>query len=229
MKDKNNMKYTLILLLSVFTSKIYCQQNEILWTVAWSPDDAYIAVGGNQGDLKLFDGKTLKLLTSYPVEDVILSRLKWHPYQNKLAVITQSETFKARILDLDTDQWIDLNDLQNSFRGLDWNYTGEYLAVSEFEGSVSIFDIQGQLVSRFMADPKGVAGIDWHPTKNILTTVGSQIGIYNDNGDTLHTFQPREVEAFLLCVEWHQSGEFFAVGDYGDSKRGEKQINSILD
>ena len=128
----------------------------ILWTSAWSPDGKLIAVGGDQGDLKLFDAKTFKLLKTYPVKDVILSRLKWHPTRNLLAVVTQDQNVIARILDLDTDTWIELQGLETSARGVDWNKTGDLLAVSEFEGEVSVFTPEGKRVSRFMADPKSV-------------------------------------------------------------------------
>lgn len=218
------MKYTLMLALLMLAAKTYSQKEKILWTAAWSPDDAYIAIGGDQGDLKLFDGKTFELLKTYPMEGLILSRLKWHPHEPKLAVVTQSTTFKAKILDVEQDQWMELTGLQSGFRGLDWNYSGEYLAVSEFEGPVSIFDLTGKQISTFIGDPKGVAGLDWHPKKNIIATVGSQIGIYDYKGDTLLRFEPREVETFLLSVEWHQSGDFFAVGDYGDLAKAENKL-----
>lgn len=209
------MKYIFILALTVLTTKSIAQEDRTLWTVAWSPDDKILAVGGSQGNLRLFDGHTFELLKSYSVDKVILSRLKWHPTENKLAVITQSQSFKAKILDLDQDKWIELEGLESSLRALDWNHDGTLLAVSEFEGEISIFDTTGKRVSRFMADDKSVAGIDWHPSENILAAVGSTIGIFNHRGDTIKIFSPREKEVFLLCVEWHPSGDFFAVGDYG--------------
>lgn len=218
------MKYAFITILAIASFNAYAQEDQTLWTVAWSPNDAYIAIGGSQGDLKIFDGKTFELVKSYPVKDVILSRLKWHPNKNQLAVITQSTTFKAKILDLDQDQWIELEGLKSSLRGLDWNYNGELLAVSEFEGEISVFDANGKSVSRFLADPKSVAGIDWHPSKNILTAVGSRIGIFNHLGNSIQIFNPRKVEVFLLCVEWHTSGEFFAVGDYGELENAENKL-----
>ena len=85
------------------TSNAFSQQkgynNKTLWTVAWSPDGKYIATGGNQDELKLFDANTFELIKTYPVKGVQLSRLKWHPFQNKLAVITESKTFKEKILE----------------------------------------------------------------------------------------------------------------------------------
>ena len=218
------MKYVYIFLLITFSFKPLAQEDSTLWTVAWSPGDKWIAIGGSQGELKLFDGSTFELLKTYSVGEVILSRLKWHPSENKLAVITQSDRFKAKILDLDQDQWIELEGLETSLRGLDWNHDGTLLAVSEFEGEISIFDPFGKRVSRFMADPKSVAGIDWHPHRNVLTAVGSTIGLFDHLGDTIRIIHPRDEEVFLLCVEWHQSGTFFAVGDYGVFEDAENKL-----
>ncbi|WP_282162253.1 WD40 repeat domain-containing protein [Ulvibacterium marinum] len=222
-----NVKTWFLLLILILTCNKAYQQTEdktTIWTVAWSPNGKYIAAGGNQDVLKLFDGKTFELIKTYPVKGVQLSRIKWHPFKNMLAIVTQSKTIKARILDLDKEVWVDLQGLKSSFRGLDWNYTGNLLAVSELEAAVSVYKTDGTLVSRFLADPKAVAGLDWHPSKNIMVTVGSQIGIYNHLGDTIKTFWPRLEEAFLLCVEWHVSGDFFVVGDYGDLKNAKDKM-----
>lgn len=198
--------------------------NKTLWTVAWSPDGKYIATGGNQDELKLFDGNTFKLIKTYPVKEVQLSRLKWHPFQNKLAVITQSNTFKAKILNLDNDKWTELKGLKSSMRALDWNFSGELIAVSELEYFISVFDKMGNRISRFKASEKGVTGLDWHPKKNILVTVGTEVSVFNHLGDTLKRFKTRFKEPLLLCVEWHKSGKFFAIGDYGDLEKAENKL-----
>ncbi|MEM9548574.1 MAG: hypothetical protein AAGA77_21490 [Bacteroidota bacterium] len=217
------MKYTFILILitSFFNS---FAQDKTLWTAAWSPNDEVLAIGGSQGVLKLFDGHTFELLNTYSTGGETLSRLKWHPTENKLAVITQSASFKAKILDMDLDQWIELEKLENSFRALDWNHSGEFLAVSGFDGEISIFDSSGMNVSRFMADEKSVTGLDWHPTQNILAAVGSTIGMFTHSGETIRIYDPRDVEVVLLCVEWHPSGEFFATGDYGESSNAKNKL-----
>lgn len=206
--------FALFFFLCVLTS-IAQRRDQTLWTVAWSPDDALIAVGSNDGYLRILAGDSYELIKAYSTGTAIVSRVKWHPTQNKLGVITQSVGFKAKILDLDSDSWIDLEGLEYSLRGLDWNHNGDLLAVSEFEGEVSIYDLQGKRSARFLADDKSVTGIDWHPSENILTAVGSTVGLYTHLGDTLLQFSPRKEEIFLLCVEWHPSGKFFATGDYG--------------
>lgn len=215
LKNRLSIFFTLALILLLSCQK-KALVREILWTTAWSPDGQYIAVGGNQGDLKLFDGETFELIKTYPVEGVILSRLKWHPELPLLAVVTQDAEVVARILNIETETWIALEGLETSSRGVDWNPTGSLLAVSEFEGEVSVFTPEGKAVSRFMADPKSVTDLDWHPDKNIMVTVGSQIGVFNVNGDTINTFKSSDKEVLLLCVEWHDSGAFFVTGDYGN-------------
>jgi WD40 repeat protein len=217
----------IIMLISIESIAVFGQKefdDNILWTAAWSSDGEYIALGGAQNDLKIFNGYTLSLIKTYPFKDVIISRVKWHPHKHLLAIATQSTSIKTVLLDLDKEQWIHLEELGSSLRGLDWNSTGDLLAVSEFEGEVSVFTDKGELISRFDADPKSVTGIDWHPHKNIMATVGMQIGLYSHLGDTIRTWLPGEEEVLLLCVEWHKSGEFFAVGDYGDIEHAENKM-----
>ncbi len=222
--NKRRTVIALMLLVAFHSSCQPKQDKKTVWTVAWSPNGKYIAAGGDQDALQLFDANTLELIKTYPVQNVQLSRLKWHPFKNTLAIITQSTTIKARILDLDKETWTDLQGLKSGFRALDWNHSGDLLAVSELEDAVSVYTVDGVLVSRFLADPKGVADLDWHPSKNIMVTVGTQIGIYTQQGDTIKTFEPRTEETFLLCVEWHESGDFFVVGDYGDLKNAANKL-----
>ena len=200
------------------------QQDSVIWTVAFSPDGKFIAAGGNFGSLMILEANSLKILKSFPIEGTIISRVKWHPQGNLLAVITQSNTFKAKILNVALNQWTELDGLQDSFRGLDWNHSGKYLALSHFEKDVSIYSATGKKVTRFEADPKAVTGIDWHPHKDILLTVGSEISTFDLQGRKHYAIQPRNVETLILCVEWHPSGDFFVTGDYGEIETANNKL-----
>lgn len=210
-----------------FNSVVVAQnndENKTLWTVDWSPNGKYIALGGVETDLRVFDGHTFELINSYPFHDVYLSRLEWHPTENLLAVITQSDTKKASILDYDTQNWIELDGVNGTVRAIGWNHSGEYLAISEFDGIVAIFKKNGDFVTRFKADYKEVLGLDWHPSENVLVKVGSIIGIHDLSGKQLNHFPARDEAVVLLSVEWHPSGDFFATGDYGDAQKAENKL-----
>ena len=104
----------------MFTLISECQPAEdpgTLWTSAWSTDRKKFAVGGDQGKLMIFDAQTFELESTFPFPEVIISRVKWHPTRNMLAVTTQSESLKTVIINFDTGEVIQMEGLPHSLRG----------------------------------------------------------------------------------------------------------------
>lgn len=198
---------------------------QILWTADWSPDGRYIAVGGNTDTLKIYKSKNLKLHKNFPIKGTITC-VKWHPTKNLLAISTQSSDDKARILNFERDRFIELEGIStDGARGIDWNFSGDYLAVADNDGQISIFDIHGNLIRKIHHDnTKSITGIDWHPKQNIFITVGDKIRIFDINGHLLQSIVHRKEGTLLLSVAWHPSGSFFATGDYGENENGYKSL-----
>jgi WD40 repeat protein len=194
---------------------------EILWTTDWSPNGKYIATGGNSDTLKIYTKKKLKTHKLFPVKNTI-TRIKWHPSMNIIAVTTQMSDEKSFILNLETNEKIDLNDISpDGARGVNWSYTGEYLGVADNDGQILIYDIKGKLVRKFanqINSTKGITALDWHPKKNILTTVTDKIRFLDINGNLIKSIKHRPEDVMLLSIAWHKSGDFFVTGDYGDEK-----------
>lgn len=191
---------------------------KILWTVDWSPDGKYIAVGGNVDTLNIYLSDNLQLFKSYPINNTITS-LKWHPNKNLLAIGTQTSKSKVSILNFDSGNIVELEGISpEGARGIDWNFSGEFLAVADNDGQITVFGVDGRLIRKIQHDnTKGITSIDWHPKKNIFITVGDKIRIYDINGTLLNTIVHRKEKTLLLCVAWHKSGKFFVTGDYGDN------------
>lgn len=192
---------------------------EILWTTDWSPNGKYIAIGGNVDSLRIYQEGNLKVYKSIPVKNTI-TRIKWHPLINSIAVTTQMSDEKSFIFNLETNEKIELNGISiDGARGIDWNYTGEYLAVADNDGQILIYDIKGKLIRKFINEnTKSITAIDWHPKKNIVTTVTDKIRIFDLDGNLLKSIRHREEVVMLLSIAWHKSGDFFVTGDYGDKK-----------
>ncbi|MBK9257417.1 MAG: hypothetical protein IPM42_18275 [Saprospiraceae bacterium] len=142
---------------------------EVLWTTDWSPDGKFIGVGGNLDTLKIYDAGNLKLYKSIPIEKKV-TRIKWHPTKNIIAVATQTSKDKPSLINLDTDKRIELDGIsQDGARGIDWNFSGEYLAVADNDGQISIYDINGSLIRQFNHEnTKSITSIAWHPKKRHL-------------------------------------------------------------
>lgn len=208
-------------LIIVFCNQIIAQnEKEILWTTDWSPNGKLIAIGGNVDSLNIYNSN-LKLLKSFAVKNTI-TRVKWHPRKNIIAVSTQNSEDKTSIINLDKNEKIELNGISpEGARGIDWNYTGEYLAVADNEGQIFIYNTKGELIRKFVNQTnstKSITAIDWHPKKNILTTVTDKIRFYDIEGNLLKSIKHRPEDVLLLSVAWHKSGDFFVTGDYGDDK-----------
>ena len=194
---------------------------QILWTADWSPDGKYIAIGGNVDTLKIYSQGNLKLYKAVPVKNSI-TRIKWHPSRNVVAVTTQMSDEKSFIFNLETNEKIELNGISpDGARGVDWNYTGEFLAVADNDGQVLIYNYKGVLIRKFanqINSTKGITAIAWHPKKNMLTTVTDKIRFLDLDGNLIKSIQHRPEEVLLLSIAWHKSGDFFVTGDYGDEK-----------
>ena len=194
---------------------------EILWTTDWSPNGKHIAIGGNIDTLKIYNEGSLKTYKSFPIKNTI-TRIKWHPSMNIIAVTTQMSDEKSVILNLETNEKIELNYISpDGARGLGWNYTGEYLGIADNDGQILIYDIKGKLIRKFanqVNSTKGITALDWHPKKNILTTVTDKIRFFDIEGNLLKSIKHRQEEVMLLSIAWHKTGNFFVTGDYGDEK-----------
>ncbi len=211
-------------LIVIFFSQTFAQNTlikEILWTTDWSPNGKYIAIGGNVDTLKIYSEGYLKPYKSLPMKNTI-TRIKWHPAKNIIAVSTQNSEDKTSIINLDNNEKTELNGISlEGARGIDWNYTGEYLAVADNDGQILIYNIKGELIRKFVNQSnstKSITAIDWHPKKNILTTVTDKIRFYDIEGNLLKSIKHRPEDVMLLSVAWHNSGDFFVTGDYGDEK-----------
>jgi len=211
----------LVIVLSIQTFAQKTTTKEILWTTDWSPNGKFIAIGGNIDTLKIYSESNLKPYKSFHIKNTI-TRIKWHPSKNIIAVTTQNSKDKSSIINLEIEEKIELDGISpDGARGIDWNSTGEYLAVADNEGQILIYNIKGELIRKFLNQTnstKSITAIDWHPKKNILTTVTDKIRFYDIEGNLLKSIKHRPEEVMLLSIAWHKSGSFFVTGDYGDEK-----------
>ena len=222
---KGNKKLAILhFLIIVLSTQIFGQNTltkEILWTADWSPNGEYIAIGGNVDSLKIYNKGNLKIQKSIPVKNTI-TRIKWHPSINIIAVTTQMSNEKSFIFNFETNEKIELSGISpDGARGIDWNYTGEYLAVADNDGQILLYDINGKLLRKFVNEvnlTKAITAIDWHSKKNILTTVTDKIRFFDIEGNLLKSIRHRQENVMLLSIAWHKTGDFFVTGDYGDEK-----------
>lgn len=226
--NKNISRFIFILILLIGDiPEVSAQIHLILWTADYSPDGRYLAIGGNHGELKIYKGRKLKLHYSTPIEGMI-TKVRWHPRENILAINTQSGRHPVQIYNLEqnTLKHFALK-TSSSARALDWSPDGKYLAVADTEGMITIFDLDGKVVNSFPKDnTKSYTGLSWHPSKDELLVVSEYIRHFDIQGNQLNKIRHRPEDVLLLSIKWHPSGEFFVSGDYG--LYGDQRVYPLL-
>lgn len=192
--------------------------DRIYWTAQWSPDGKYLAVGANE-EILIFDGQTYDKVKKFH-DNVHVERLRWHPEKHFLAVADSGP--QTRLINVDTDQTTYLKgESPNPSRAVVWNPEGTLVANADYEGVITIWDIDGTLVRHIPKESsKGYVAIDWHPSGNEIIALSEFIMVYNLDGTLLKKIPHREEKVLMLCVEWHPSGDFLVIGDYGDNDFG---------
>ncbi len=222
MRPKFSASLILMYLIISIPNTLHSQNandKKILWTADWSPNGKYIAIAGNTDTLVIYHSESMKIFKRVPFKSTI-TRVKWHPNKNVLAITSQNSLDKSSILNIDTDTKIELEGVStDGARGMDWDESGQYLVIGDNDGKISIFDINGKLIRTFHHEnTKSITGLDWHPSKDIIVTVGDKIRLFNTQGLLIKTIKHRPEDVLILSVAWHPSGDTFVTGDYGASK-----------
>lgn len=206
----------------LITASLSAQQDgnsKILWSANWSRDGKYIAVGGVDKKIRLYDGKSFELVKVIDTETEI-QRMSWHPFANILAVAAVGKGSKVIDLDKRTEYQLE-GDSGYGSRAIAWNYTGELLAVADYEGGITIRTPQGKLI-RTITKSNTISNVamDWHPAKDEFIVLSEAVRVYDAEGVLLNEFKHRKQEVLMLCVKWHPNGGYFVLGDYGDREQG---------
>ncbi|OZV68180.1 WD40 repeat domain-containing protein [Winogradskyella aurantia] len=221
----NNKKSILLILSFILVCgckknrKTVERENWWLWTANWNPNNNQISVGGTQDTLRLFSSETYQLTDNIPLRGTI-TKTKWHPFKNKLAISMQDEKSKSLILDPISREQVVLDSIDESgARAIGWNNKGDLLAVGDYGGFLNIYNESGAIIKRINTKQKGLIGLDWHPEKNVITVVGERISIYDFDNDSIYDIKPRKENVLMLCVAWNPNGKFFVTADYGDYEK----------
>ena len=203
--------------------------NRQFWTADWSADNKFIAVGGVDSLVRIYDASSLTFYKSFDVNSWI-HMVKWNPDNKTLAVATLDKD--VQLVNAETGIQTSLNSNGGS-RSLDWNFDGTLLAVGDLDGIIKIWNKNGNLVSTFEKKygPETVGrsylALDWHPFKNIFVAANFEVHLFDSVARELTSMEHPNKAAIMLCVAWHPSGDFFVIGDYGHNWEGEN-VPSLL-
>ncbi len=97
-----------------------------------------------------------------------IQRMSWHPHSNVLAIAAVNDG--SRLIDIETDSIIQFKgDKGYGSRSIAWNYSGDLIANADYEGEITIWTKNGELIRTIQKENTiSNVAIDWHPARNNL-------------------------------------------------------------
>ena len=193
--------------------------DRIIWAADWSADGR-IAIGGNQGTLRIYPADLSGRARAVPVAGTI-TNVAWHPSRDLLAVAVQGGATPAFLVRGSGGGLTSLDSVSPAgARGIAWSATGDRLAVADNDGFLTLHDAGGSMLRRRRVDPKGATALSWHPSGDRIDIVGSAWHTYFPGPDSLVSRSFRPEPTLLLTADWNPTGDILALGDYGEPDGG---------
>lgn len=191
--------------------------------LAWSPNGDRVAVGYQDGSVRIWDADTAQLIHTFHEHTDYVNSIAWNPQGTRL--ITGSDDWTARIWDVETyvEQSLKILDgFQTLVTAVAWSPNNSKIIVYTF-GSRSEYFYDTQDYNLISSHYDGtIAGLVWSPdgSQVALETVGGYAGTVDaDSWDFLNTFFNDEVDGGahygIYTLAWGQSTYRLAGGTYG--------------
>ena len=209
-----------------------------VYSVNWSHDGNYLAVGGNGPDtghneieVYYFNGSSLSFTYSQNYGSNVNS-VDWSPDGNYLAVGGNPGTVLENDIEIYSfnGSSLSLTYSQNygyNLSSVNWSPDGNYLAVGgdisdSGHNDIEIYSFNGSSLSLTYSQNYGykVSSVNWNPDGNYLAvggyapSSGDEIEIYYFNGSSLSLIDSQNYGNSVYSVNWSPDGNYLAIGGY---------------
>jgi len=213
--------------------------NPELWSVSWSPNGSYLAVGGNRAQNRsafVLDSSNGSLVRSLDATDAVYATY-FSP--NGQYLVASGNNFGTRVYE--TGNWTPVTQLENGGDATDisWSPDGRYLSTvgpqaGGFNGRVTTFDAMSNfspvaaLSKQFGGRP--VFSVDWSSDSTRLA-----IGLENVNGQEAFIYdratgqEVRQFNCFSNCrqVRYGPDIRYLALGRSGQ-RFGDNDVDALI-
>ena len=188
-----------------------------LWSVAWSPDGRYLATGGTEGAVKIWDAVSGQALASLPGHASNVLSVLWSPDGRWLASAGQDATVK--VWNWQKRSALTLAGHREAVDCLAWSPDATRLASGSLDGTVRIWDpVSGATLRTFQAG-HGVLALSWAQDGKRLLCGGNGSLLKNwdvASGAELWSL-PAHYEGDPMTVAWSPDGTQLATGGRDNS------------
>jgi len=191
---------------------------ERIWSLDWSPNGKYIAFGNVSGLLWIYDADDLTLVRILKGFKHTINGISWSPDNKKIVASGSSDDPRVIIWDLEQNTSIIIEDHKRQVRAVQWSPKGTYFASSSHDGTIRIWNSDGEFVKKFKGAHGGCVGIDWLNEEELAASCwDNTIRTYSLKEGAVRILENgNHRKKAVLSIDWHPDGTLFATGDYGN-------------
>ena len=210
----------------------YRGHKDLVFTVAWAPNDQYIASAGGKsvndpvkrtGDtgVHVWEAKTGMVAYVYPNHTKVVRMVAWSPLDDK-RIASASEDFTVHVWDsTGGNNLLIYTGHTNEVMAVTWNQDGTRIASGGFDNTVQIWDAAtaDKSLLTFTKHTAGITSVAWSPNGKFIASASVDGVVYvwdSTTGTILHVF-PHTTQ--VGSVAWSLDSQYIATGDYNSDDR----------
>ncbi|NET02763.1 MAG: hypothetical protein F6K61_19890 [Sphaerospermopsis sp. SIO1G1] len=200
---------------TILRNTFFAKALGVVYSVAFSPDDKYLAMGDIDGRVKIWNPKKEREILTFIGHSNSVMSVAWSP--DSLTLASGSDDKTVKLWDINTGKCVKTFLGHSSYLySVDWSPNGSTLASGSADKTVKLWDIHtGKCVRTFLGHSDHILSVAWSPDGSTLASGGydKTIKLWDVNtGECVRTFLGNSDH--ILSVAWSPDGSTLASGGY---------------